>query len=92
MSGILYSFLYKSVISSSIFKAFSPSFEINISTSSCPVIVGGVVISVECSLVRWNRALYFQIVCETWKIDEGHIGQWIGTLVHGLDLENWAAD
>ena len=21
----------------------------------------------------------------------GHIGQWIGTLVHGLDLENWQA-
>jgi len=72
VSGILYSFLYKSVISSSIFKAFSSSFEINISTSSCPVIVGGVV-PVECSLARWNRALYFQIVWGTWEIDEGHI-------------------
>ena len=51
VSGILYSFLYKSVISSSNFKAFSSSFEINISTSSCPVIVGGVV-PVECSLAR----------------------------------------
>ena len=87
VSGILYSFLYKYVMSASIFKAISSSFEINISTSSCPVIVGGV----ECS-ARWNRALYFQIVCGTWEIDEGHIGQWIGTFVHGLDLENWAAD
>jgi len=91
VSGILWSILYKSVTSSSIFKAFSSSFETNISTSSCPVIGGGVV-PVECSLARWNRALYFQIVCGTWKTDEGHIGQWIGTLVHGLDLANWAAD
>ena len=91
MSGILYSFLYKSVTSSLTFKAFSSSFETNISTGSCPVIVGRVV-PVECSLARWNRVLDFQIVCGTWETDEGHIGQWIGTLVHGLDLANWAAD
>jgi len=29
---------------------------------SCPVIIGGVV-PVEYSLARWNRSLYFQIVC-----------------------------
>ena len=81
----------KSVTSSATFKAFSSSFETNISTSSCPVIEGGVV-PVECSLARWNRALYFQIVCGTWKTDEGHVGQWIETLVYGLDLANWAAD
>jgi hypothetical protein len=91
VSGISWSFLYKSVTSSLIFNAFSSSFETNISTSSCPVIVGGLVPE-ECSLARWNRALYFQIVCGTWEIDEGHIGQWIGTFVHGLDFENWAAD
>ena len=65
VSVILYSLLYKYVTSSLILKAFSFSFKTNISTSSCPVIVGGVVIPVECSLVRWNRALYFQIVSET---------------------------
>ena len=87
VSGILYSFLYKYVISASIFKAFSPSFEMNISTSSCPVIVGGIV-PVECSLARWNRALYFQIVCGTWEIDEGHAPMFQSPVLYGLDLEN----
>jgi hypothetical protein len=91
VSGILWSILYKSVTSSSIFKAFCSSLETNMSTSSCPGIVGGVV-PVECSLARWNRALYLQIVCGTQKTDEGHIGQWIETLVHGLHLQNLAAD
>ena len=57
---------------------------------SCPVIIGGVV-PVEYSLARWNRALYFQIVCGAFETEVGHIRQWIGTLVHGLDLENFAA-
>ena len=84
VSRILYSLLYKYVTSSLIFKAVSFSFKTNISTSSCPVIV---VTPVKCSLARWNRAVYFQIACGTWEIDEGHIGQWSGTLVHGLDLD-----
>jgi hypothetical protein len=91
VSGILWSFLYKSVTFSSIFKAFSSSYDTNMSTSSCPVIGGGVV-PVECSLARWHRALYFQIVCGTLEIEEGHIEQWIVTVVHGLDLAYWAAD
>src|SRR6202167_1703143 len=41
VSGILWSFLYKSVTYSSIFKAFYLSFDANMSTSSCPVIGGG---------------------------------------------------
>jgi len=72
---------------SPIFKAFSSSFETNISTSSCPVIGGGVV-PVECSLARWNRALYFQIVCGTWEIDEGHAPMFQSPVLYGLDLEN----
>ena len=44
-----------------------------------------------CSAAKWARALYFQIVLGCPESPSGQIGQFIGTMVHGDDLEYCAA-
>ena len=52
---------------------FPPSM-CRLSAKSCLGILYGVgVESVACSLVRWKRALYFQIVCGAFETQVGHI-------------------
>ena len=90
LSGILLFFLHSTVFCSKIPIAYSSSLVINIWTSSCPGISGGV-LPEECSLIKWYRALYFHMVGASPETAGGHRGQWIGTFVHGLVLENSAA-
>ena len=45
----------------------------------------------EYSLIKWYRALYFQVVCGFPENDKGQTGQCIGVLVHGILLEETAA-
>ena len=90
LSGILFCLLQSTVLCSEIPRAFSSPLVINIWTSNCPGIDGGV-LPEECSLIRWYRALYFHIVGGSPETAVGHREQWIGTFVHGWTFENSAA-
>ena len=90
VSEILFCLLQSTVLCSEIPKAFSSSLMMNICTSSCPGIDGGV-LPEECSLIRWYRSLYFHMVGGSPEAAVGHRGQCIDTFVHGKALENSAA-
>jgi len=90
LSGIWLSLLYFSVAFWSIPKASSSALWINILTNSSPGI-SGMMPLLECSLIKWYRALYFQMVCGFPENDGGQRGQCIGTLVHGILLEETVA-
>ena len=79
LSGILCCLLQSTVSCSKIPRACSSSLVINIWTSSCPGIDGGV-LPEECSLIKWYKALYFHMVGGSPETAVGHRGQWIGTL------------
>ena len=90
LPGILFCLLQSTVSCFKILRAFSSSLVINILTSSCPGIDGGV-LPEECSLIKWYKALYFYMVEGPPETAVGHRGQWIGIFMYGTVLENSAA-
>jgi hypothetical protein len=90
LSGILFCLLQSTVSCSKMPRYFHSYLVINIWTSSCPGIDGGV-LPEECSLIKWYKALYFHMVGGSPETEVGHRGQWIGTFVHGTIVENSAA-
>jgi hypothetical protein len=70
----LFCLLQSTVLCSEIPRALSSSLVINILTSNCPGIDGGV-LPEECSPIKWYRALYFHMVGGSSETAVGHRGQ-----------------
>ena len=90
LSGILFCLLQSSVSCSKIPGSLSSIVVINIWTSSCPGIDGGVLLE-EWSLIKWYKALYFHMVGGFQETTVGYKGQWIRTFVNVIIWENSTA-